>query len=242
MLRQLSGGKEPFLAAFYSLTSHHPYPVPAAFRGRYPQGPLEILESIGYADDALAHFFAEAQQQPWYRDTLFVITGDHTEKPLLPSFDNEIGRYRVPLIFFHPAQAWPQVDTAQPTQHADVVASILDFLGIDDGESLQFGRSVFRSGERYVALYNTVDYFLLDRAWSLRFHPPKEWLLYDGVRDPALRKPLRKWPREAKALRSRLLATLQYFNNGLIEDRLLLPTPAPTGDPAAVTAPRGPAR
>jgi phosphoglycerol transferase MdoB-like AlkP superfamily enzyme len=237
MLRTVSGFRGPFFASFYSLTSHQPYPVPAAFRGRFPKGSLEILESIGYADYALARFFAEAEKQDWYRDTLFVITADHTEKPYLEEYNHEIGRYRVPLIFFHPGLAWPAVDTLQTTQHADIAASILDVLGVDAGESLGFGRSVFRSGERYAVLYNTLDYYLLDREWSLRFHKPDEWFVHDSVKDPAFKSPLRKWPKRARLLRRRLEATLQYFQNGLIENNLLIPDPQP-GSEAADVSPR----
>lgn len=231
MLEKVSGFEQPFLVGFYSLTSHHPYPVPAAFKDRFPKGSLEIFESLGYADHALAHFFAEAEQQEWYKDTLFVVTGDHTEKPYLDEYNHEIGRYRVPLIFFQPDRAWPPVDTSQVTQHADIVASILDVLGVDEGESLNFGRSVFAGGERYATLFNGLDYYLLDREWNLRHHPPDEWFVYDSVKDPSFTSHLRTWPARARVLRARLQATLQYFHNGLIENDLIVPDPAPVNQP-----------
>jgi len=221
--QKVSQFKEPFFVSYFSLTSHHPYPVPQAFKGRFPKGSLEIFESLGYADYALQHFFAEAQQQDWYQNTLFVITADHTHKPYGSRYVNDVGRYRVPLIFFHPGLALPAVDTSQVTQHADIAPSILDFLGIAGGESLGFGRSVFKSGERYATLFTGQDYYLLDREWGLRFRLPNEWQVYDSAKDPFLQAPLGEWPPRADILRSRLLATLQYYQNGLLDNSLLIP-------------------
>lgn len=219
--------KEPFFVSFFSLTSHHPYPVPAAFKDRFPKGSLDIFESLGYADYALQHFFAEAEKQDWYKDTLFIITADHTHKPYLPEYANEAGRYRVPLIFFHPNIVWPPVDTSQVTQHLDIVHSVLDFLGIEEDASLYFGRSVFKSGERYATLFTGQDYFLLDREWNLRLRMPDHWALSESVKDPAFRIPRHKRREREKILRLRLLATLQYFQNGLLENNLLIPIADP---------------
>ena len=59
---------------------------------------------MAYFDRALEHFFASAEKLPWYKDTLFLITGDHIGPPLTMS-PRMIDSYRVPMVFFSPNSA-----------------------------------------------------------------------------------------------------------------------------------------
>ena len=88
---QLSRQEPPFASMIFTLTSHHPYPIPAPHRGRFKKGTLAIHESIGYVDYALKQFFAAARLQPWYSNTLFIITADHTQKLETPEYANPLG-------------------------------------------------------------------------------------------------------------------------------------------------------
>ena len=79
---------------------------------------------------------------PWYKNTLFVITGDHIGPPSTNAahmFDN----YRVPIVFFHPGRKLPQVNRDRIVQHVDIEPSILDFLGIAGAPMLPFGHTIF---------------------------------------------------------------------------------------------------
>ncbi|MBK6983907.1 MAG: LTA synthase family protein [Bacteroidetes bacterium] len=68
----------PFLAAIFTLSSHHPFKVPEKYTNKFPKTSLEIIESIGYTDYALSKFFRISKKMPWYNNTLFVLTPDHT--------------------------------------------------------------------------------------------------------------------------------------------------------------------
>jgi hypothetical protein len=125
--RELSRQKPPFMATVFTLSSHHPYTVPDKYRGRFKRGPLAIHESIGYTDFAVEQFFATARQQPWYSNTLFIITADHTQKLETPDYLNPLGEHRVPLLFFHPRSIFPGVDTNRVTEHVDILPSVLDY-------------------------------------------------------------------------------------------------------------------
>ncbi len=82
--------RQPFAAAVFSLTAHHPFKVPAALADRLPDGPEPILKAIAYSDYALRRFFETAQTRPWYKDTLFVITADHGYLPYLAAVSRTI--------------------------------------------------------------------------------------------------------------------------------------------------------
>ena len=144
---QLSKESGVFLSTIFTLSSHQPYKIPDNFRGRFDKGSLEIHESIGYADYSLEKFFEKAKTTKWYKETLFVITADHTQKLESRKFKNTLGRYRVPLFFFHPQQDLTKFDNAKVTQHVDILPSILNFLGIGQKERLLFGESIFLPGK-----------------------------------------------------------------------------------------------
>ncbi len=144
-LREMGKLKAPFFVGIFTLSSHQPYTLPEKWRNKFKKGTLEIHESIGYTDQMLREFFAKAALAPWYRDTLFIITADHTQKLGTSKFQNSLGAYRVPLIIFHPTAQLPVVD--KTTQHVDVPATILDWVEVP-ATGLNFaGESVWAPGE-----------------------------------------------------------------------------------------------
>ncbi len=218
-IERMNQFKKPFMAGIFSLSSHHPYPVPEKYKGKFPSGSLEILESIGYSDYALQRFFEEAAKQDWYQDTLFVITADHTQKVLLPQYDNELSRYRVPLIFFHPNMVWPKLDTTEITQHIDIVPSVLDFLGLPAEGTFALARSVFRPGERIAIAFNGYQYYMVSQKASMIHLPQSEFLMYSWPEDFAQTQPKVEPPEVYKYLTSRLEAAMQYFSDSLLDNR-----------------------
>ncbi len=135
---------QPFCAAIFTLSSHDPFKVPARYRGRFPKGTSEIHESLGYVDMSLRRFFECAEREPWYANTVFVITGDHTfQYNVHPArFNNPAGRFAVPIIFFS-GDGHFQGRDARVAQHLDIMPSILDVVGYE-GRINSFGQSVFQ--------------------------------------------------------------------------------------------------
>lgn len=147
VVNEISKMPSPFLAGIFTLSSHHPYAIPAKFKDNFNKGTLEIHESIGYADWALKEFFDHAKTQEWYDNTLFIITADHTSKLETQSYQNLLGHYRVPLLFFAPNHEF-SLKGDFVTQHSDIPHSILDFLMIDAKNLSLMGRSVFSNNPR----------------------------------------------------------------------------------------------
>jgi phosphoglycerol transferase MdoB-like AlkP superfamily enzyme len=218
--RELSRQPQPFAAVVFTLSSHHPYRIPEKYRGRFKKGTLAIHESIGYADYALEQFFATARQQPWYSNTLFVITADHTQKLETPEFVNPLGAYRVPLLFFHPRKPFPTVDAGRITQQVDILPSVLDYLGLPADQRLLFGKSVFRQGEGRAFLHANGQYWLVRGQRALEFTPGRPSRLFDPAGDPLLKSPIPNEPEQLRAMEREAEALVQYFNNGLLDHQL----------------------
>jgi len=94
---------QPFVSAIFTVSSHHPYRVPNAYKGVFPKGPEPVQECIGYTDMALRRFFEYAASQPWFSNTLFVITADHSLWPeSVPEFKTAWGRWPFPFSTIFP--------------------------------------------------------------------------------------------------------------------------------------------
>ncbi len=211
----------PFLAGIFTLSSHHPYTIPAAYNGRFPKGELEIHESIGYADHALKRFFEKAKKTDWYQNTLFVITADHTSKTNSPYFQSELGRFRVPLIFFHPQHELEVLDTSKIAQHTDIKPSIEHLLGFGSRASF-FGQSLCSQEDNIALLYSGDTYKAVTNEFTIDFRPPDSWRMF-ARGDWQLSRELSD-PRSlaASTVYKRLIkAKVQAFQNGLLDDKLV---------------------
>ena len=81
--------------------------------------------SILYADDAIKSFINNYSTRPGFKNTIFLITGDH-RMPEIP-MATKIDRYHVPLIIYSPllkrAQKFESVSS-----HTDVAPTLLAYL------------------------------------------------------------------------------------------------------------------
>lgn len=218
--KNLTQTKEPFASVIFTLTSHNPYRLPPSYRETIPKGQRRIHQSIGYTDSAVRKFFAAAEQSSWYNNTLFIITGDHTEVTLW-ALNRFLDGYRVPLIFFHPGRELPKVDASRITQQVDILPSITDFLGIAQRERLPFGHSVFDGSANGIALgHSQGNYWLISDEFFLRYRLDGESKLFAPGRDPALRSPLTDRIDVQRRLEKQLQAYIQWFNNGLMNNQV----------------------
>ncbi len=208
--QKLATFPQPFFTGVFTLSSHHPYVVPEKYKDKFAKGPLEISESMRYTDFALKEFFETAQTMPWYKNTLFVITADHTHKNLLPEFDNEWGRYRIPFLFFHPQMAWPQIDGTQVVQQLDFIPSVLDFLQIPEEKTHHLSASVFKPFDRAVYFYNDNKYFMIMKDQTVTLNTDSAVRVF-GATDKNYATPVDVPPEKKAQLGLRIKAAVQNY-------------------------------
>ncbi len=201
--------QKPFVSTVFTLSSHQPYSIPKELKGRFPKGDLEIHESIGYVDYALKEFFKKIENESWFKDTLFVITADHTQKLVTKDFQNNIGRYRVPLLFYHPSQNFNSYPSQKITQHVDIMPSILDFLGVETNKKLLFGTSVFSDDRGRMLNFISGNYLYINYPNYIEFNgeEAKTYKLDESYTDYA--------PHMNSEGLDELKAYIQLMNNGL---------------------------
>ena len=124
--------KQPFVTSVFTATSHNPYALPERYKNVFPKGTHPIHECIGYTDNALHHFFATASKQPWYNNTLFVITADHASMNEHPEYVTDLGAFTVPILFYAPGMPELQgKDTETVVEQIDIMPTVLGILGYD---------------------------------------------------------------------------------------------------------------
>lgn len=223
MVQKINYFPSPFFASVFTLSSHQPYKIPEKYRQKFPEGPIEILKAVAYTDFSLQRFFQAAEKMPWYQDTLFVITADHTHKHYLPEFNNDLGDYEIPLIFFHPQiQSWPQMNVHSPVSQIDIFPSILDYLQIPVIDKNYLNRSVFVEGDRVVVDFIDGKYFLFAEneylVWP-RGGEIKMFLIQDRDQKNQLDSSTALFQKRKK----QLLAAIQYFGQGMWDNKLYYP-------------------
>lgn len=118
----------PFVAAVFTASSHHPFRIPKRYEGQFPKGTQPIHQCIGYSDMALRRFFERASRQPWFYNTLFVLTADHTNQTANPFYETELGRMRVPIIFYAPGDTSLTGACDMVAQQTDIMPTVLSYL------------------------------------------------------------------------------------------------------------------
>ena len=140
--QQMNTMKEPFMTALFSASSHDPFVVPEKYKGRFPQGESPLQECIAYTDYALKRFFEEASKQPWFKNTLFVITADHVSQQIDPFYCTTLGNYCVPIILYAPGDPLLHgYDEQQVVEQIDIMPTVLGYLHYDK-PYIAFGRDM----------------------------------------------------------------------------------------------------
>jgi phosphoglycerol transferase MdoB-like AlkP superfamily enzyme len=214
---ELSRVSEPFASVVFTLSTHNPYKVPPQYEGVLPAGELPIHRTVAYFDHALKKFFETAEKMAWYEHTLFVITGDHIGPPQAIS-PRMIDNYRVPIIFYHPGAKLPPVRHDKVVQHVDIGPSILDFLGVATDRVLPFGHSIFDTHYDGLAVgQKGGDFWIAERNYYLEYRHDGTTTLFSMS---GFDRPIADQSEVQIALEKNLKAQIQWFSNGLAEDRL----------------------
>ena len=218
---ELNTYKQPFISCVFTLSSHHPYTVPEKYKGKFRKGKLEIQESIMYADFALKKFFEKASKMPWFKNTLFVLTADHTSEAYFDYYKNNVGMYAIPIIYYIPGNDTLKNFTKKISQQTDVLPSVLGLLNYK-GKFVSFGKNIFNYNENSFSVsYLNGEYQLIANGYMLKFNGHKSISLYNFKSDSLLKNNLINNDLYKKQeMETFLKAFIQQYNNRMINNQL----------------------
>ena len=123
---KMSEMKEPFMTAVFTASSHHPFAIPEKYQKRFPEENLEIHKCIRYTDMAIGKFFETASREPWFKNTIFVLTSDHTNMSDHPEYQTDLGGFCSPIIVYEPGREAEVLDKI--AQQIDILPTVMGML------------------------------------------------------------------------------------------------------------------
>ena len=125
---QMTQMKEPFMTAVFTASSHHPFVVPEKYKQLFPEEHLAIHKCIRYTDMAIGKFFETASKQPWFKNTIFVLTSDHTNMSDHAEYQTDLGGFCSPIIIYDPSAEGGEIQD-KIAQQIDILPTVLGKLG-----------------------------------------------------------------------------------------------------------------
>jgi arylsulfatase A-like enzyme len=169
----------------------------------------------------MKRFFQTASAMPWYKNTLFVITADHTSSNIQYA-ENRTGwgLFAIPIIFFKPDNSLAGMEN-EIAQQVDIMPSVLGYLHYQK-PYFAFGRDVFHGNEKPIAFnYKDDTYQLFMDDYLLVFDGERTRGLYNFQMDKLMKKNLMSdKPEIVKIMEAKVKALIQQYNNRMVDDSL----------------------
>jgi phosphoglycerol transferase MdoB-like AlkP superfamily enzyme len=214
--------KEPFMTALFTVSSHHPFVVPEKYEGKFPKGTLEIHQCIGYTDMALGKFFESASRQPWFKNTIFVLTSDHTSQVHYPEFCTDLGYYRVPIIIYDPSGEIQPGMSESIAQQIDIMPTLLEHLGYPH-PYLAFGIDLLSTPaeETFAVNYVNGTYQYVKYGYVLQFDGEKTKALYQLSDNMLEHNLVGKVPEVQAKMEREVKAIVQQYMYRMVNDKMM---------------------
>jgi phosphoglycerol transferase MdoB-like AlkP superfamily enzyme len=161
---------QPFFVGWLTLSSHEPYEIPTtpAFKGS--DFTSKFLSALHYTDEVLYQFIQQCKQQPWWGNTLIVITGDHGHP--LPDTKNREDNFKIPMLWLGGAVANKGDSVTKIVSQIDL-ARTLAAQTVGQEERFPFSKNIFDSTTKQWA------FFAFNNGFGLM--QPDNGFLFDNV-------------------------------------------------------------
>lgn len=220
---KMSEFRQPFVSAVFTASSHHPYVIPDEYKDIFPEEGIVIHKCIRYTDNALRRFFDTARKQPWYKNTLFVLTSDHTNISDHDYYQTSLGGFCSPVIFFDPAGDIAPGMRNAIAQQTDIMPTVLGHLGYDR-PYVAFGCDLFATPDEETWAVNYLNgiYQYVKGDYLLQFDGERTKALYRFRTDLLLKDNIagRGIP-EQRQMERELKAIIQSYMTRMTENRLI---------------------
>ena len=216
--------KEPFMTALFTASSHHPFVVPEEYKKKYPEEGLVIHKCIRYTDNALRKFFEKAKTMPWYKNTLFVITSDHTNLSDHDYYQTDLGGFCSPIIFFDPSGEFKPGMRNAIAQQIDIMPTVLSYLGYDK-KYVGFGIDLLTTPaeDTWAVNYLNGIYQYVKGDYLLQWDGNKTKALYRFRTDLLLKDNVaNKEPKVREAMERQVKAIIQSYMERMTQNELVV--------------------
>lgn len=198
VVRDLSATQQPWCAAWFTISAHSPHSIPSEEDIKlYKYKESCAQRGLEYTDRAIQSFFESASRQKWYDNTIFIITGDHGNRDLkLDSrYATSYIRFHLPLIIFTPdGSLSPRRIKERTATQFDIAPTIMNLLNYPKN-FVSVGTDILDDTKENYGISFIDNRYMLSSPECVIFtdaglNSIEE--VYDVVKDPELRSPLKK--------------------------------------------------
>ena len=219
---KMSEMKEPFMTAVFTASSHHPYAVPEKYKSTFPEEGIIIHKCIRYTDMAIGKFFEKASHEPWFNNTIFVLTSDHTNLSDHEYYQTDLGGFCSPIIFYEPGSGAriPEIQD-KIAQQIDILPTLMGMLHYPK-PYFAFGIDLFntKAEETWAINYLNGIYQYVKKGHVLQFDGEKAIGMY-ALTDSLMQNNLNGKVPDQPWMIQELKAIIQQYMSRMTEDRLL---------------------
>ena len=223
VLKEADRATKPFFVTFFSVTTHSPWEVPDdnPEYNRFTAQKDYWKNTFLYADGMLKKFFSEAQKKPWYEETLFLVTADHSYYKSDPSNKSQGDRLKIPLVVFDPSGELQPGRISTVSSQVDILPTLLDYHGFETWHN-SMGKNLLANSPHHFAFHVAGKEIMLvtqEKAVLSNFDKPLQ--VFDFIKDPEMKNPIPFGEDAAgRELMDFHLSYLQESNNSIIDNRL----------------------
>lgn len=221
---EISEMPQPFMASVFTLSSHHPFAVPEKYKDVFvDEGLHKLHKCIRYADYSLKRFFESASKEPWFKNTIFIITADHaSSKRTHDVYFGEVGGFRIPILFYDPSGEFPSGRRSGIVQQMDIMPTMLNYVGYDR-PYIAFGKDILNTPDDETWAFNWdffPQYFKGDYVMRMENQQISE--IYNYKKDPLLKENLKgKLPKDQERdMFEHMCAIIQSYKQRMDKDNV----------------------
>ena len=217
---KMSEMKQPFMTAVFTASSHHPYVVPEKYKTVYPEEGIIIHKCIRYTDMALGKFFQAASRQPWFKNTIFVMTSDHTNLSDHDVYQTDLGGFCSPIIIYEPGSDRQPAILPKVAQQIDILPTLMGMLHYPD-PYFAFGIDVLNTpaDSTWAVNYLNGIYQYVKHGHVLQFDGQKTRAVY-ALTDSMMQHNLAGTIPQQPQMEQELKAIIQQYMDRMTNDRL----------------------
>lgn len=224
MEKSITKTPQPFMATVFTVSSHHPFQIPEKYKNKFKEGEIPIHKCVEYTDYSIQKFFEKAQKEPWFHNTIFVFTADHTNQIYYEEYKKSINTFAVPILFY---SANPNLvktgKSSEISQQIDIYPTLVDLIGYNK-PFRSWGRSLMRNDSEISRAINSTGngiYHLIQGNYIYVFDGEKTIGIYKS-QDKDLRYNLVKSANSAEIKQGQqdLKAFIQDYADRIVNKKL----------------------
>ena len=187
----------PFFCTWLTLSSHEPFEVPVASAIKGEDDESLFLNSLHYTDQVVYDFIQGCKSQPWWKNTLLVITADHGHR--MPPTGKKIDDFKMPLLFLGGVLNETNIVRENIGSQLDIPATLLGQLRLRARDFI-WSKDLLDSSTKPWA------YFCFNNGYG--FVQPNNYYIFDNVG----KKPLESSgnPNSTEILRGKAVQQLTF--------------------------------